>query len=172
MRRLLLAFGALLLFSSVADAVVPGSKVTVTFEGLADGQRLRHIPSGYDGLVWDRYVLAAATQAYPDDPGFQSVVSGSVAAVYTDTNNKAGLSSTSGHFTIKSGHFACLGRTICSYFFVGRLNHEIVARQLVSLRPTDTVVKFDKSFSSLDRLDIYNDGGAGLVFDDLRLNFD
>jgi hypothetical protein len=84
MKRALWAIAAVILCLvaySPARAVIPGSKITVTFEGLVKRTKAGSIVCGYDGLDFDTSFQATGKAVYKDDPGFQAVIRGGVACV-------------------------------------------------------------------------------------------
>jgi hypothetical protein len=85
----------------------PGTKERITFEGLVGRHEQRPIP-GYDGFGWGSAIWAIGKGLYRDQPGFQSVVHGKVAAANLQGIGEIGRDDES-RFTFKSGHFAAFG---------------------------------------------------------------
>jgi len=152
---------------NAAHAVVPGSKVTVTFEGLAMGRQIRGIPNGYDGCNWGGGLEAAAKGAFKTDPGFQAVIRKHVAAVIEQLGLGV-ITPNNGLMSIKSGHFAAFANSGFGVTFNAYRNNVLVGTLAVpDLGTADTFIQFDKTFSNIDRLEI--DGQVAL--DNLLFKF-
>jgi hypothetical protein len=152
--------------AGTAGATVPGSKLTVTFEGLARGHHEWTI-SEYDGLKWAGPIWAAAKGAFRDDPGFQSVIHGKVAGVIQDFNGSGFITPVSGLMSIKSGHFASFGGHGMTVTFNAYRNDILVGTMPFDLPTSDTVITFDSTFSDIDRFEIVGQ----VAFDNLVVKF-
>jgi len=153
---------------NAAHAVVPGSKVIVTFEGLAMGREIRGIPNGYDGCNWGGGLEAAAKGAFKADPAFQAVIRKHVAAVIEQFGGLGIIAPNNGLMSIKSGHFAAFANSGFGVTFNAYRNDVLVGTLAVpDLGAADTFIQFDKTFSNIDRLEIQGQ----VAFDNLLLKF-
>jgi hypothetical protein len=157
--------------SSPVLAVVPGSKITVTFEGLVKRTKHGPIDGGYDGLVFDSSFDATGKAVYKDDPGFQAVIRGGVACVLPDGVGSSGSIrpfNSQSLISIKSGHFAQFREAGPATIFNAYRNGVLVGTMSVPLGATDTLVKFDKTFSNIDQFEII----GVFAFDNLKVKFE
>ena len=154
-----------------SQAVVPGSKIKVTFEGLTSHGKQTTITGGYDGLDFDSSFWASGKGVYKDDPGFQAVIHGSIACVLPNGLQDSGLIQPTfgqGPFSIKSGHFAAFGGGGRVITFNAYKAGELVGTMNVNLETVDTLIKFDKTFSNIDQFQII----GGIAFDNLQVKFE
>jgi hypothetical protein len=152
-----------------ASAIVPGSKITVTFEGIVKRTKHASIPGGYDGLVFDGDFWAAGNAFYRQDPGFQAVIRGGVACVLPNGIGDSGSirPDSQSLISIKSGHFAAFHVGGIVETFNAYRNGTLVGTMNVTLGITDTLVKFDKTFSNIDQFQIIGE----VAFDNLVVKF-
>jgi hypothetical protein len=169
MRKFILNAGIALLVAANANAAVPGSRITVTFENLVD----RNHQGGlgiYDGLDWSyqNRILVTGKDYYKTDTGFQAVIRGKAAAVVL-LGETGQVTTQSGFMTLKSGHFAALGgvprqvafNTYRKGVFVGTLFFD-------SMLPQDNYIVFNHKFRDIDELQIL----GAVAFDDLKIEFE
>ncbi len=148
MKRALWSVAAVVLYLSAywpisANAVVLGSKITVTFEGLTQRTREIIIPGGYDGLDFDSSFWAAGNAVYKHDPGFQAVIRGGVACVLPNGIGDSGSikpTNSQSLISIKSGHFAVFKVAGINAQFNAYRKGVLVGTMNVTLGPTDTLV--------------------------------
>ncbi len=152
-----------------ASAVVPGSKITVTFEGLTQRTREIIIPGGYDGLDFYSSFLTAGKAVYKHDSGFQAVIRGGVACVLPQFNDLGSIkpSNRGSLISIKSGHFAAFGGGGRVITFNAYKAGELVGMMNVNIETVDTPIKFDKTFSNIDQFQIIGE----VAFDNLVVKF-
>jgi len=152
-----------------ANAVVPGSKITVTFEGLVKRTKADPIQGGYDGLDFDGSMEATGKAVYKHDPGFQAVIRGGVACVLPQFNDLGSIRphNRSSLISIKSGHFAAFGGGGRVITFNAYKAGELVGTMNVNIETVDTPIKFDKTFSNIDQFQIIGE----VAFDNLVVRF-
>lgn len=172
MRRLLLWIGMLVLplapnWAVAGHSGIPGTKVTVTFEGICGRHCEQPLP-GYDGLNWTSNILVEGKGGpQKNDPGLQAVIRGRAAAVADADASDASISAVTGTFLIKSGHFASFQVSNVPIVFAAYRNGIQVGTMTVTLQFTDTLIKFNKKFSNIDTLTI--DGTVAM--DNLKIAF-
>jgi hypothetical protein len=149
-----------------AQAVVPGSKVTITFEGLAKGREIKGIGE-YDGLHWDASISAAAKGAFKTDQGFQAVIHKHVAAVVQSYAQPGFITPVSGLVSIRSGHFASFDGSPLGVTFKAYRNGILIGTMQIWPDASDRLVTFDRTFSNIDTFEI--DGE--LSFDNVVVKF-
>ena len=152
----------------VASAAVPGSKLTITFEGLAQGRVLRGIPNEYDGFNWGRDLSAAPKGAAKHDPGLLSVIRGKVAGVIPDGQASGIIVPVSGLFSLKSGYFAAFANSQLGTTFKAYRDGQIVGTMTADTTQIAKLIHFDKTFAKIDKLEI--DGQV--AFDNLKVTFE
>jgi hypothetical protein len=150
-----------------ALAVVPGAKLTVTFEGLARGHYFGVMPGGYDGFDWEGDILAAPKGFAKRDAGLQSVLHGKVAGLEPDELHSAFIVPVSGHFSMKSGYFAAYRDSELGTTFKAYRGGVLVGTIFVRTTQTAMLVQFDATFSKIDKFEI--DGQV--AFDNLKVTF-
>jgi hypothetical protein len=150
-----------------ALAVVPGAKLTVTFEGLARGHLLGDIPAGYSGFDWGGYIDAAPKGFARRDAGLQSVIHGKVAGLIPDALASAVIVPVSGHFSMKSGYFAAFHDSQLGTTFKAYRSGVLVGTMTVWTTQTAMLVRFDSTFSKIDKFEI--DGQV--AFDNFKVTF-
>jgi hypothetical protein len=145
---------------------VPGTKERISFEGLVDRHSQGGIPGGYDGFAWSGAISAVGKGLYKDQAGFQSVVHRKVAAA--NLGGAGFFEPETGAFSMHGGHFAAFGNSSVQVTFNAYRRGILVGNKSVILQPTDTLIKFDKSFSHIDKFEIQ----SGVVaMDELRVSF-
>jgi hypothetical protein len=168
-RAALIAFPLFALLTGMAvSAPTPNTKTKVTFGGLASGHSEVLIPDGYDGMHWDNEFHVCTRRCFKTDAGFQAVVHGRTAAVLDGTPQAGSIRPASGLFSVHSGHFSAFGSDDSCGMFSAYRDGALVGVQYANLWQQDTLVKFDKTFSHIDRFEIV----CELSFDNLEISFD
>jgi hypothetical protein len=151
-----------------ASAAVPGSKLTITFEGLARGHHVGGLPAGYSGFDWGGDIFAAPKGFARRDAGLQSVIHGKVAGLIPDALQSAVIQPVNGLFSMKSGYFAAFHDSELGTTFKAYRSGVLVGTMTVQITQTAMLVQFDASFSKIDELEIYGQ----VAFDNLKVTFE
>jgi hypothetical protein len=161
---LLLAGGAM-----AAERSTPGTKETVTFEGLVAPGGISGIGGFYDGLGWSRTIFAVGKNYKPTrgDSGFQAVRHGKVAAGNFE-NGTMDIFKGTNYFWVQSGHFAAFGNGAVPVTFTAYRNGIVLGTKSMTLDPADTTVTFDGSFAHADTFEI---DGNDVAMDNLKVRF-